>query len=99
MDSRIWPLRRQTTNGTAETSYSSEISGSSSALMLTKEMVGGVVAGYCEARAERTARICVQGAAQGVWKYSTIRAEGEREDRCDEKSASEVISVSADIVF
>jgi hypothetical protein len=66
--------------------------------MLTNEMVGGAVAGYCEARAESTAPICAHGAAHGVWKYRTTNAEGDREERCDEKSASDVISVSVDMV-
>lgn len=44
-DSRTFPSRRRTRKGTAVTSYSSEMSGSSSALTETKEMVGGVVTG------------------------------------------------------
>lgn len=98
IDSKIWPLRRYTTNGTVETLYSSEILGSSSALILTNEMVGGVVAGYCEARAESTAPICAHGAAYGVWKYRTTNTEGDRGERCDKKSALDMISVSVDMV-
>lgn len=43
-------------------------------------------------------RICAQGAAHGVWKERTTSVEGVREERCDVKSPSDVISLRVDIV-
>lgn len=53
IDSRTFLSRTKTRKGTAVTSYSSDISGSSSALMLTKDIVGGDVTGYPAARVLR----------------------------------------------
>ncbi len=74
------------------------MSGSSSALMERKEIVGGDCTGYEEARAERTVDICAHGAAQGVWKYRTRSAVAGRWEMCWWKSASAVISVTVDMV-
>ena len=43
-------------------------------------------------------RICLQGAAQGVWKEITARVVGGSEERCEWKFGSSVISVMVDIV-
>ena len=43
-------------------------------------------------------RICLQGAAQGVWKEITARAVAGREERWVWKAVSEVMSVIWDMV-
>lgn len=43
-------------------------------------------------------RICSQGAAQGVWKEMATVVVGGREEMCEWKSESLVISVTADMV-
>ena len=39
-----------------------------------------------DARAENTSFICLQGAAQGVWKDTAIRTSGGTEDRIEVKA-------------
>ena len=80
------------------TSYDSDISGSSSASRLRKEIVGGVWGGYEEARASRIRRICLQGAAHGVWKEMTVRVVGGREEMCERKASSVAMSVMVDMM-
>lgn len=61
-------------------------------------MDGGFEGGYCEAMVEMTVRMCVQGAAQVVWKYRTVRVDGGREVRWEVKAASVGTSVRVDMV-
>ena len=82
------------TNGTAGTSYSSAMSGCSSASTDIKEIEGGDVVAYVLARASRAADICWHGAAHGAWKYRTDRAVEGSEDCAFWKSSLEVIIVT-----
>lgn len=54
--------------------------------------------GYDEARVSRTVAIWAHGAAQGVWKESIRRVDEGREETCELKSASVVISETVDMV-
>ena len=63
------------------------MSGSSSASRLMNEIIGGLWGGYEEARASRIIRICLQGAAHGVWKEMTVR-----------KASSDLMSVMVDMI-
>ena len=74
------------------------MSGNSSASRLRNDTMGGSCWGYDEASVSRMRRICLQGAAHGVWKEMTARVVGGREDRCDRKAVSEEISVICDML-
>lgn len=51
-----------------------------------------------DASVSRMVRICLQGAAQGVWKEMTARAVAGREERWVWKAASSVMSVICDML-
>ena len=89
--------RCKTKNGTAVTSYDSEISLSDSASRDKKVIWGGLVMEYEDASVCRMRRDWAQGAAQDVWKDMQAIVVGAREAMWDSKASAESTSWMVDM--